>query len=63
MEPSINFELTLSEANIILRVLGKHPFDEVAALIQKIKAQGDSQLAEIEAQGAQRQSDEPPTES
>ena len=41
----IKLELTIDEVNMILRTLGKHPFDEVVALIQKIKQQGDAQLA------------------
>lgn len=45
----INLELTVAEVNVILRSLGKHPFEEIAALIQKIKAQGESQLAELQA--------------
>lgn len=45
----INLELTVAEVNVILRSLGKHPFEEIAALIQKIKAQGEAQLAELQA--------------
>ena len=45
----IKLELTIDETNMILRVLGQHPFAEVAALIGKIKAQGEAQLAEIAA--------------
>ncbi len=43
----IKLELTIEEVNMILRTLGKHPFEEVVALIQKIKGQGDPQAAEI----------------
>lgn len=50
-ETKINLELTVAEVNVILRSLGKHPFEEIAALIARIKAQGESQLAEIEATG------------
>ena len=45
----INLELTVLEINTILRSLGKHPFDEIAALIAKIKSQGEAQLAELQA--------------
>ena len=45
----INLNLTVAEVNVILRSLGKHPFEEIAALIQKIKQQGESQLAETQA--------------
>lgn len=43
---NINLELTVDEVNTILRSLGKHPFDEIAALIVKIKKQGEAQIAE-----------------
>ena len=41
----IKIELTVEEANTVLRVLGKHPFEEVVSLIQKIKSQGEPQVA------------------
>jgi len=41
----IKLELTIDEVNMILRVMGKHPFDEVVALINKIKTQGDPQAS------------------
>jgi hypothetical protein len=43
----IKLELTIDEANTILRVLGKHPFEEVVTLINKIKQQGEPQVAAI----------------
>lgn len=43
----IKIELTIDEANTILRVLGKHPFEEVVSLINKIKQQGEPQVAAI----------------
>lgn len=46
----IKLELSIDEVNIILRSLGKHPFDEIAALIMKIKQQGEPQVAEIAKQ-------------
>ena len=45
---AIKLELEVNEVNLILRSLGKHPFDEIAALIGKIKQQGEAQLAEQE---------------
>jgi hypothetical protein len=48
----IKLELSVAEVNTILRVLGKHPFEEVVALISNIKKQGDPQaqaIAEAEA--------------
>jgi hypothetical protein len=50
---NIKLELTVDEANLILRVLGKHPFEEIAALIGKIKAQGEPQVAEMEKAAAE----------
>jgi hypothetical protein len=43
----IKLELSIQEVNTILRTLGKHPFDEVVQLINKIKSQGDPQAAEL----------------
>ena len=54
MNDIIKFELTIEEANTILRVLGKHPFEEVVALISKIKAQGEPQVAALEAEKAKQ---------
>ena len=51
----IKLELSIAEVNTILRVLGKHPFEEVVTLVQNIKTQGDpqaEQLAKAEAQAA-----------
>jgi CII-binding regulator of phage lambda lysogenization HflD len=42
----IKLTLTVEEVNTILASLGKHPFDQIAALIQKIKVQGEPQVAE-----------------
>ena len=43
---ALKIELEVNEVNTILRVLGKHPFDEVVSLISKIKQQGEAQIAE-----------------
>ena len=43
---NIKLELTVDEVNTILRSLGKHPFEEIALLISKIKSQGEPQVAE-----------------
>ena len=45
----IKLELTVDEVNMILRVLSKHPFEEVFAVIGKIKQQGDAQVKPAEA--------------
>ena len=51
----IKLELTIDEVNMILRVLGKHPFEEVVAVVSKIKQQGDPQVDELikQAEAAQ----------
>ena len=43
-QPTIKLELTIDEANAILASLGKHPFEQIAALINKIQAQAIPQL-------------------
>jgi hypothetical protein len=51
-EITIKLELTLDEANAILASLGKHPFDQIAALINKIQAQAVPQLPKPETPAA-----------
>ena len=46
----IKLDLSIEEVNTILRVLGKHPFEEVVSLVGKIKSQGDPQAEEIAKQ-------------
>ena len=41
----IKLELTIGEVNNILRSLGKHPFEEISALILKIQTQGNPQAS------------------
>jgi len=45
----LNLELNVGEVNMILASLGKHPFDEVVALVSKIKQQGEAQIQELQA--------------
>jgi hypothetical protein len=47
------FELTLDEANLVLAALGKAPFEQVAALIGKIKQQAEPQLERVQKEIAQ----------
>lgn len=56
----IKLELTVDECNTILRTLGKHPFEEVVALIGKIKQQGEPQVAALEAEAAKNAPAETP---
>ena len=56
----IKLELSIDEANTILRVLGKHPFEEVVTLISKIKQQGEPQVAALEAEAAKNAPAETP---
>ena len=48
-EEVIQLELSVNEINVVLRCLGKHPFEEIAALIAKIKDQGEARLKELQA--------------
>lgn len=48
----IKLELTVDECNTILRVLGKHPFEEVVTIIGKIKSQGEPQVVAMEEEAA-----------
>ncbi len=50
----ITLELSIDECNTILRVLGKHPFEEVVTIIQKIKSQGEPQVVALEAEAAKQ---------
>ena len=46
MEQTINLELTASEVNAILQLLGEQPTKTGAfVLLSKIKAQGDAQMS------------------
>lgn len=45
LDQVINLSLTAREVNYLLSALGQRPFGEVAALIGKIKGQGDAQFA------------------
>lgn len=49
MEQVIKLELTVNEVNTILASLGKHPFEQIASLVVKIKQQGEAQIAAQEA--------------
>jgi hypothetical protein len=58
----IKLELTIDECNMILRTLGKHPFEEVITVINKIKQQGEPQVAAMEAEAAKNAPAEAPAE-
>lgn len=47
MEPvvELNFSLTVDEANLVVGVLGKLPYEQSAALIAKLQSQAAPQLA------------------
>ena len=44
LDQPIRLDLTAGEVNYVLNALGQRPFGEVAALIGKIKGQGDAQF-------------------
>lgn len=52
MEPvvELNFSLTVDEANLIVGVLGKLPYEQSAGLIAKLQSQAAPQLAEQAAE-------------
>ena len=56
----IKLELTVDEVNTILRSLGQHPFEQIAALIGKIKTQGEPQVVEMEKQLAEAKAADAP---
>jgi hypothetical protein len=58
----IKLELSIDDCNMILRVLGKHPFEEVVAVINKIKQQGEPQVVAMEAEAAKNATAEAPAE-
>jgi len=58
----IKLELSIDDCNMILRVLGKHPFEEVVAVINKIKAQGEPQVQAMEAEAAKAAAELPAAE-
>ena len=43
-EPVLQFQLPVSEVNFVLDLIGKQPYDQVAGLIDKIRAQAAPQL-------------------
>ena len=49
---NIKLELNLEEVNTILASLGKHPFENIFQLINKIQAQGTEQLPKNNSQEA-----------
>lgn len=59
----IKLELTVDECNMILRTLGKHPFEEVVALVNKIKAQGEPQVVAMTAAAEAEKTAETPAEA
>ena len=56
--PDLTIELTLTEINMILASLGKHPFDEVVALLSKIRSQGEAQIQTLQAQPSEEATEE-----
>lgn len=46
---NITLDLTVEDTNAILSTLSKHPFESIAALIQKIQDQGRAQIEAMQA--------------
>ena len=49
MELQIKLVFTVQEANLVLAALGQRPWAEVSGLMEKIKAEGEAQLAAAQA--------------
>lgn len=50
MDPNtqnVTLTMTVLEANTVLRALGRLPYEEVVTVVQKVKEQGESQIAEL----------------
>lgn len=45
-EKEINFTVSFKEANLILKALGKLPFEDVYEIIGKLNVQANKQLSE-----------------
>lgn len=52
MELQLNIEFSVAEINLVLAALSQRPWAEVSGLMEKIKAQGEAQLAAAPAVGA-----------
>jgi len=63
MSNDLNFTLTVDEVNMVLRVLGKHPFEDVVLLINKIKQQGEPQVAAMQEADAKKAESQEVTEA
>jgi len=50
----IKLELTIEEVNTILASLGKHPFEQIFQLMNKIQQQGAEQVKQLEAEQANK---------
>lgn len=61
---SLNFTLTVEEANLVLKALGDLPYAEVSSLIGNIHTQANAQLAALQQGGtaAEAASTESPEE-
>lgn len=49
MELQIKLVFTVQEVNLVLAALGQRPWAEVSGLMEKIKAEGEAQLAAAQA--------------
>ena len=44
MNKTINFELTIDQANIIMEALGRMPYVQVTSLVDELRKQAQTQL-------------------
>jgi hypothetical protein len=59
MELQIKLMFTVQEANLVLAALGQRPWAEVSGLMEKIKVQGEAQLAAAQAPTAEGPAENP----
>jgi hypothetical protein len=53
-EKTLKLDLTVAEVNAVLSLVAKGPFEAVYQLVQKIKTQAESQLAEDQVPSQQQ---------
>jgi hypothetical protein len=49
--PNITWELPIEQANVVLSILGKQPFETVADLIMELRNQAGRQLQALQQPG------------
>lgn len=50
-QPLLTFELHLDEVNVVLQALGRLPYDQIAPMIAKVRAQAEPQVQALQQAG------------